>query len=82
MITLWDCLIGLWGWVRLRTCSTFSNRCAQVKLANHPAAHSHGSMEPQRHVSLSPHSYNKQVFQPHHPVSLRSPIKVTSVEGG
>ena len=26
-------LIGLWGWVRLHTCSTLSNQCAQVKPA-------------------------------------------------
>ena len=30
---IWWSLIGLWGWVRLHTCSTLSHQCAQVKPA-------------------------------------------------
>ena len=37
----WPSLIGLWGWVRLRTCCTLSIQCAQVKPVPSPHTHTY-----------------------------------------
>ena len=31
----WPSLIGPWGWVRLLTCCTLSNQCAQIEASSH-----------------------------------------------